>query len=94
MEFSARALRFGEIRYTGIKSLLGVAQADFESGVASEEAVESAKSRLRDAEVDMARRRSEYLNAVSNFLSLVGADAVAEDFINNHPEFGPEFEQR
>jgi outer membrane protein TolC len=94
VRFSARALKFGEVRYAGVKGLLVVAESDFEGGVASEEAIELAKSRVRDADVDMARRRSDYLNAVSGFLSLVGADEVDESFINNRPELGPEYEQR
>ena len=94
VRFSARALEFGEIRYQGVVGTLRILEADFEKGLASEESIEGAKSRIRSADVDIARRKAEYLNAVSAFMSLVGADEVVDGFHDNHPELATEFERR
>jgi outer membrane protein TolC len=94
VRFSARALEYGEIRHKGAVVQLQIAKADFEKGLASEESVESAKSRVRQVGVDVARLRVEYLNAVSSFLSLVGADEVVDGFADHRPVLGPEYEQR
>lgn len=94
VRFTARYLELGEIRYGAVVGQLRMIEADFEKGVASEESVEDAKGRVRDGGVDVARRRVEYLNAVSSFLSLVGADEVVDGFIDHRPELGPEYEQK
>ncbi len=94
VRFSARALGYGEIRHRGTVAQLRIAEADFEKGVASEESIRTAKSRVRQADVDVARRRVEYLNAVSSFLSLVGVDEMIDGFIDHRPELGPAYEQR
>jgi outer membrane protein TolC len=91
VRFSARALEYAGIRYKGTIATLRIIEADFEKGVASEDSIETGKSRVRRAELDLARRRAEYLNAVSAFLSLVGVDEVVDGFIEHRPELGPEF---
>jgi hypothetical protein len=48
------------------------------------------KSRVQDAEIDLAARRADYLNAVSAFLTLVGADEVAKDFSDDYSNPEPE----
>jgi len=94
VRFSARTLEFGEIRWQSSIGSLKIIETDFEKGVASEESVEEAKSRVRQAELDVARRRARYLNAVSGFLSLVGADEVVDGFKEIRPELRPEYERR
>jgi outer membrane protein TolC len=90
IEFSARTLVFGERRYRVSKAKLKIVEGDVESGVASEESVELTKSRVQDAEIDLAARRADYLNAVSAFLTLVGADEVAKDFSDDYSNPEPE----
>jgi len=94
VKFSARALGFGERRFQGAIGSLRLVEADFEKGVASEEAIELAKSRIRQAEVDVARRRAEYLNSVSALLTVVGSDEVEEGFLDHRPELGPEYDRQ
>ncbi|MEZ5276203.1 MAG: TolC family protein [Opitutaceae bacterium] len=94
VSFAARALALGEVTVNGVRRALEIAERDFAAGLTSEESVESARGRLFDYEISQARRKVDYLNAVSAFVALVGADTLIGELEENRPELGTEYERK
>lgn len=92
--FAARALRLGEISLTGVRGQLKIGEKDFAAGLISAESVETARRRLVDYEISQARKKADYLNAVSAFVALVGADALIDELQVNRPPLGLEYERK
>ncbi len=94
VKFAAEALDMGGIRLSGAKGMLSIAKKDYEAGLISEDSLESSRRSLRNMDIRMARLKSDYLNSLSSFFILVGADPLVSDLEADYPELGPEYERK